>query len=159
MSYLALDPATMTGWAAWRDGFERPDYGIRIFRKKAKEHPGVRFWEYYKFIDRWIGFYQPLLIGYESPLFPGHRTARGNLLVSFGFEAILLGLAGRYGKPTHGVYPSSLKKLATGNGRASKEQMVEAARQTWRLEELRDEQDNEADALNLLYLAKTHVIP
>jgi Holliday junction resolvasome RuvABC endonuclease subunit len=49
---------------------------------------------------------------------------------------------------------SEVKKMATGNGNANKELMVKAAREHWGYE---GEDDNEADAINILMLLKAKI--
>lgn len=149
MRLLALDPATTTGWAYWGSDLEKPQYGVRIFRSKPGEHPGLRFTYYREFLAELLTHYEPEQIIYECPLFPGKRTRRANLTTSFGFEAQLLGVAATYKIPCTHVYPSSLKKFATGNGKAPKEEMIAKASDVWQVE-LKPHQDNEADALMLL---------
>lgn len=157
MRILALDPATVTGFAYVDQYLAIPSIGCRVFRSKPGEHPGLRFAHYREFLNEIISHYEPNNIVYEEPLFPGKRTRRGNLTVSFGFEAQLLGIAAIWKIPCHGVHPGTLKKWATGNGKATKEQMIEAARTHWPTVQLKDHQDNEADALMLLNWALTHL--
>lgn len=146
---LALDPATTTGWAFWSIGRELPDYGVRLFKKRPTDHPGQRFHEYKVFLHELILHHTPEVIYYEEPLFPGKRTARGNLTVSFGFEAILHMVTSQYGIECVPVHPGTLKKWATGNGRADKEEMISTASRLTGVA-LTPKQDNEADALCLV---------
>lgn len=152
MSILALDPATSTGWAVWSPKKKELDYGVRLFRKKPGDHAGVRFDQYRKFLQETIEFFKPKWIYYEHPLFPGIRTARHNLTVGFGFEAILWMQASLDNIPLFAMHPATLKKWATGDGKATKEMMVWAA-QRMTGEKLEVSQDDEADALCLAMFA------
>lgn len=153
MRILALDPATVTGWAfADMNNFQPPAYGVRLFRKRPKDHPGQRFNEYKVFLHELIMHYAPEIIYYEHPLFPGKRSSRHNLVVGFGYEAILHMVTSQYGIKCVPVHPSTLKKWATGYGRAEKGDMIVAATGFTGVK-LRHDQDNEADALCLLVYA------
>lgn len=61
----------------------------------------------------------------------------------------------RHGVPVAEVAPTTLKKWATGSGRADKAQVVAAMRHLWPLNRIRD--DNEADALALASMGAQHL--
>jgi len=67
-----------------------------------------------------------------------------------GYEAITLLIALKNGCDVHYMGVGQIKKVATGNGRASKADMIKAAKEIWQVQP-RD--DNHADVLCLLHCA------
>jgi len=82
-----------------------------------------------------------LVLVYEEPTM---NSRRGNLL-QYGFIAGLLTIT-EY-KQVLSIYPTSLKKFATGSGRADKDDMIDAAN-SWSGLDLEDH--NVADAILML---------
>lgn len=142
MSTLALDMATRTGWAVARDGeLLRAD----VIHLPSKLGEGARLDAFKWWVRRTLRAYQVTRIVYEEALPGAHRRGR---LIGPSLRAVLLCEAFGYGIPVEGVYPSTLKKYATGKGNAPKADVIVAAYDRWPGADVRD--DNQADALMLL---------
>ena len=144
-SILALDPATRTGWAV--GGHGSVVSGVVDF----KQHRGNRAMLFEAF-DLWLSDMvterDPAMLVFEMPIQrgPGSRTG-------FGLATVIELTAARRGLFVGEINLATLKKHATGNGRADKAAMVEAARaRGWT-----PETDDEADALLLLSYVTTNM--
>lgn len=149
LNRLCLDLGTKTGWASCVDG--AIESGVQDFSLKRGESPGMRWLLFkawmLKMLDEVV---RPQLVVYEQP---HHRGGAATHL--------LVGMATRveeYCAPREidhaPVHSATLKKFATGSGRASKEQMVKQANNFLWLKEQRKADitsDDEADALCLLF--------
>lgn len=141
---LALDLATATGWAL-RDARGQLTSGVQSFALRSGESSGLRLLRFRRWLREVLELGEVRLVAYEQPVI--HRKRRQlNRSVAHNLEGVLLpeleGLVD-YVSPT----PAEVKKHATGKGNASKEQMVEAARERWRVDV---EDHNQADALCVL---------
>lgn len=148
---LALDLATKTGWA-YSDRRGQRRSGVQAFPKSLGEI-GDRLLAFHKWL-RGIsglarlgqdGLQRPGVFAYEAPIsaMRGFAGGMGRELV-----AVTLLEAASVGKRTLAIYPPTLKKWATGSGRASKPDMVAAAEARNPGLEILD--DNHADALLIL---------
>ncbi len=150
---LALDLGTRTGWAC------RPQStvisGVENFTPKpptktrAKAHPGQRFYDFQAWLYRQGHKYgDPTAIHYEAVArHTGTRAAH----VYGGLLAIMLAYAHDLEIPVTGHAVGTIKKHATGSGRADKDDMCAAA--TVRVgREIED--DNEADAICILAISQ-----
>ncbi len=144
---LAIDIGTKTGWAsAIRSGCHI-NSGCENFtpkpetKKRKAEHPGQRFSSF----ACWLNEQDiPDLVVYERVArHVGTRAAH----VYGGLLAILMDWACTYEVPIKGVAVTSIKKHATGSGRADKQQMMDAAST---IAHRGIDDDNEADAICLL---------
>ena len=147
MNILALDMATKTGWAALCSG--RIYIGTRDMKLKRGESPGIRFLhfrallkELHELMDKKID-----LISYEQ----AHHRGGAATAVALGLVAEMQAFAADIGIETYPVHTASLKKWATGHGKASKEVMIEEAKQRVGM---KIEDDNQADAVLLLLYAR-----
>jgi len=127
---LALDVAETTGWCLKTE--TTLAYGHKSFTKPMKaaptkgrlaSHPGDRFWQMHIWLRAMIKEYKPTEISYEVP---GGGTGRFSMMLLMGFRGVVYGVCGYYDLPIHETYPSSLKKWATGSGKATKLQMRKA---------------------------------
>ncbi len=148
---LALDFGQKMGWSLrWTDGevtsgCEKLSIPTKIVKKKKiKESPGMRFVRFKDFLSKVDGvthiFYEKVYshIGVEA----AHQYG--------GYESLLLEFCER-NKIKCGFYGvGTIKKRATGSGKASKEQMMEAATKHFKQE---IQNDNQADSLWLLVLS------
>lgn len=107
---------------------------------------------------RWIRFIGKLNevltnVGVDLLVFEAARNSRfGNATrVAGGFQSQVERWCAENKIEYRAYGPSEIKKHATGNGRASKEEMIDAAERKFKRV---IESDNEADALMLLDLAK-----
>lgn len=147
MNILALDLGTKTGWSTNVDGRRS---GTIAFDLKRGESPGMRFLRCRSWLKEMGSLLGTLdVIAFEQAhQRGGHATA-----VAYGLQGEVLAFAAEHGIETMPVHTATLKKSATGSGRASKEAMIEAAR----LKGWNPEDDNEADALHLLDYAEANL--
>ena len=151
MNILAVDPGSRLGWAlALGAALES---GVEDFSLRRGESPGARYLR----LRRWLAEVDDLsqrttgqhleLIVYEQPHHRGGHATE----VAHGFSTRLQEhAAATAGCECVSVHTATLKKRTTGNGRASKDDMIAAARDRWKHEPA---DDNEADALCLLAYA------
>lgn len=141
MNILALDIATKTGWACNINGKRS---GVTEFTLKRGESPGMRFLR----ARSWLGELFQLLDGkidvivYEQ----AHHRGGAATAVCVGLATEVQAFAAEHGIELMTVHTATLKKFATGNGRASKANMIQAAKE----KEWNPVDDNEADAVLLL---------
>lgn len=140
---LALDLAVATGWAL-RDEQGRLTSGVQSFPLRRGESPGMRFLRFRKWYREMLELGTPLVVAFEAPLAGGRGFAMG---VARELVAFVLEGAAEYGIETTSIYPSTLKKHATGKGNSKKAAMIVAARARWGVDVT---DDNEADALLVL---------
>lgn len=144
MNILSLDMATKTGWASNIHGNRS---GVIEFALKRGESPGMRFLR----CRAWLNEMWRLLedhievIAYEQ----AHHRGGAATACCVGLVTEVLAFAAEHNIETMPVHTATLKKFATGNGRASKADMIQAAKtRGWSPVD-----DNEADAALLLEYA------
>ncbi len=144
---LAIDPGSHMGWARVADGDLVASDCWRLH--EDGERPGVRFFRlFHRLAENYAAFGKPDIVVYETKFaIPGAGTR--NLLVTGGY----IGVIGAFCEEVRvhdvrSLAPSTVKKRIAGHGRASKAQMIEAAR---RLSGRPIEDDNEADAVCLAF--------
>ena len=124
MKVLGIDASfTDTGWCFVANKLDHaPIFGheefapVKTGRKTIKdEHPGNRFHAFGDFVAHLIIKYEPDLIAYERPA--GQHSSMSAL---YGIRALTLRCACEQGVAFREIYPTSLKKWATGSGRADK---------------------------------------
>lgn len=148
MNILALDMATVTGWATLIDG--RIESGVQDFTKKRGESNGMLFmrftgWLYALGFD-FAGKSRFDLVVYER----AHHRGGAATELCVGLMTRAQEFATRIGAEYMAVHTATLKKYATGKGNAGKPEMVSwAAAKVNRF--ITD--DNESDAIALLYYA------
>ena len=147
MRILSLDMATKTGWAAHSDKlFDRIVSGVQVFDVKRGESAGMRFLRF----RAWLNEVNSLIGGAELIVYEqAHHRGGAATQVGVGLQTEMLAFAASVKAETMPVHTGTLKKWATGSGAAGKPEMVKAA--TAYGHEPQD--DNEADALLLLYYA------
>lgn len=142
---LALDIATHTGWA-YEDSTTFA-YGTWDLSTKKDESAGMRIVRFRSKIDEVIKSLRPNVIFYELPT--------GKFMTPIKTESELIGvlklLAEENAIEYKGFSVSEIKKYATGKGNASKSDMVAAAEGRYGIVVAND---NEADAIHILNLAK-----
>lgn len=148
MKILALDAATMTGWAQGELRILGQNYAICLLGSGVKrvsvakdEPPALRFQSFRTWVYGLAKGYD--LLAYEEPHLRGRKPTRFLVGLANGIEEVGGGLK----IPVVSVHSGTLKKFATGSGRASKEDMIAAARKRWQVE---PKTDDEADALMIL---------
>ncbi len=139
MVILALDLATRTGWAVVRDG-RVVESGVQTFDKRRGESNGVLFLRARKWLSEFGYPTRPDLIAYEQAHFRGGAATE----ICVGLQTRAQEVAAEWGVESAPVPTSTLKKWATGVGRAEKPAMIAwAAARIGR----QPEDDNEADAI------------
>lgn len=142
MNVLALDCATKTGWAAWVDG--RLESGVKSFGFRRGDSRGCKLARFHLWFDDMLIEYRPARIVYEQAHHQGGDATR----LLLGFTAYVDGRSFFYGvRHCEAVHTQTLKKAATGSGRADKPLMIQAAKARWGIDII---DDNHADALCLL---------
>ena len=138
---LALDLATTTGWAT--NALNRVS-GTIEFALKRGESPGMRFLR----CRAWLNEFHELtnarldILCYEQ----AHHRGGAATACCVGLVTVAQSFAAENGIELMPVHTATLKKFATGSGRANKQDMIEAARtRGWQPVD-----DNEADAQLLL---------
>lgn len=147
---LAFDLGTTMGWAAF-DG-EKITSGSSSFKPKKNSTTGYRFCLF----KQWLADMKGKLGHIERVYFEEVRAHKGTQAAHIygGFKALLLTWCERHEIPYIGVPVGTIKKSATGHGNANKEMMIRAAEALGHA----PEDDNEADALALIYCAKRGVV-
>lgn len=140
MRILSLDLSTITGWAC-SDGTS----GVCEFPNLP--HPGDRPMEVYAWVENMIHRHTPRAIVYELAHHRGGAATR----CALGMITAVEMAASQTGIVVKGYHSATIKKHATGSGRAQKCDMLAAARKRNPDRDFID--DNEVDALFLLDLA------
>ena len=143
MKILALDTATKTGWATNVHGNRS---GTVEFPVKRGESPGMRFLRCRAWLNEMLQLIdKPDVISYEQ----AHHRGGAATSCALGLIAEVQAFAAEHGIELMSVHTGTLKKFATGSGRGSKADMIDAARQRgWNPVD-----DNESDAVLLLEYA------
>ena len=144
---LALDLGTQTGWAlACRDGSITS--GSQFFKPQRFEGGGMRFLRF----KRWLTDIKQCNDGIDQVVFEEVRRHIGvDAAHAYGgFMGQLTAWCEHHQIPYQGIPVGTIKKHATGKGNASKDGMVAAVRGRGH----NPADDNEADAIALLYLAR-----
>ena len=139
---LALDLGSLCGWATNCQGLVWS--GVQDFTPSKRESNDMRYVRFHDWLEKRLEELQPEIVGYEMP----HNRGGHATQVLNGLAAIVQLLCGKKGVTHTPVHSSILKKHATGSGRASKGEMLEAAKQRFPDQDIKD--DNQADALHLL---------
>jgi len=138
---LALDTATQTGWARISDDGKLMDSGTFCLRDKPKDSYGTMFNKLTRFISECDGLYMPnrlTTIAYEQAHFRSGPSTR----IGVGCNTVVLMACDSMQIQPFSVHTASLKKWATGNGRASKDDMM-----AWAGQHCDIIDDNHADAI------------
>lgn len=144
---LTLDLATTTGWAI-RSSDGMITSGTVNFKNDRYQGGGMRYLKFKRFLDELNQAAGPVRTVYfeEVRRHVGVDAAH----VYGGFMAHLTAWCEQHEIPYQGVPVGTIKRHATGKGNASKSMMIEAAKR--RGHDPAD--DNEADALAIMYWAK-----
>ena len=140
MKILALDMATITGWAT----NEPRESGRENFKHDLRGEKYHMFWRF--LCEYGVGCD---MIVYEEPAI--YRSGAAAQL-GYGFLAIIQFFCAKHYIKTDSIHPKTLKKYATGNGNATKADMMEAYRVEFGEEPI---DDNESDARFILKWAES----
>ncbi len=149
MNVLALDCSLKTGWATLING--RIESGVQDFTKKRGESNGLVFMRFNAWLDSMIlnnfcGKNEFNLIVYEQ----AHHRGGAATEICVGMTTRVQEFAHRIGAECMPVHTATLKKYATGSGRAGKNDMMDAFMKIFGYKPV---DDNEADAYWLLKYA------
>ena len=148
MNILSIDAATKTGWATNVHGRRS---GITEFALKRGESPGMRFLR----CRAWLTEMWKLLGGQIDVICYEQAHHRGGAATAccVGLVTEIHAFAAEHDIELMPVHTATLKKFATGSGRANKSEMIEAAKaRGWTPVD-----DNEADACLLLEYAQSEL--
>jgi len=140
MNILALDLATKTGWAHSDGGS-----GVQDFKPRRGDSPGMRWVEFTAWLRRLLDACPTDIIAYEQ----AHHRGGAATHVAHSLIGMVEKVSAERKIELTNRHTATIKKYATGNGRASKEDMMEAARKSFCVDII---DDNHADSLWLLEL-------
>ncbi len=145
---LSLDLGTTTGWALAKDKEIRS--GTICFKPTPFDSQDSKFTRF----RRWLVNLKATYGEIDQIVYEAVRRHKGTIAGQTygGFMATLQMFGDHHKIPYEGVPVGTIKKFATGNGNASKLDMVN----TMEKKGHKPKDDNEADALALLYWAMTH---
>jgi Holliday junction resolvasome RuvABC endonuclease subunit len=144
---LALDLATVTGWAVLRpDG--KVESGTETFAHKATE-PGRRFARFSDWLRCAFDRYPNIRRIAVEKAFSAPNDHGGTAEVRGGFLAVLYMAADARGITVEQFHSGTVKKAFTGSGRATKQEMMVRAAQLG----FNPQDHNEADAIAVLMCA------
>lgn len=141
MNIIAFDCGVTTGYAALND--DRIVSGTQKFELKRGESPGIRFLRFNAWLKEICELTGPTVLVYEQA---HHRGGHATQLL-VGMTTRIEEMAVSMGIEYSSCHTATLKKWATGSGRANKDDMVARA---CALAETEITDDNEADAYLLL---------
>lgn len=149
MNLLALDPANMCGWALYKNGkVTSGTWDLSPKKLVRYEGGGVRFYRMRNKINDIHKKSKLDCIAYEEV----RRHLGTEAAHSYGGYRAAIGAWCEEQNPKvpYSVYSvSAIKRAAIGSGRASKEQITEAAEKKFKI---KTKSDDQADALWILYL-------
>jgi len=146
MNILALDCGTKTGWASFADG--RIESGVQDFSLKRGESKGIRFLRFNTWLKAMAELTNPQIVVYEMAHFRGGHATEILVGMTTRIEEFCESNNIEYGS----VHSATLKKFATGSGKANKEGMIRVAKERFNRPDLSS--DDEADALHILAWAR-----
>jgi len=144
MNLLTLDLATKTGWAAKEAGAPVVS-GVQVFDVRRGESPGMRFLKCRSWLKDISAMVRPNVIVYEQ----AHHRGGAATACGVGLVTVVLEFTAQHEIETMPVHSATLKKWATGSGRANKGDMIKNCISRG----YQPQDDNEADAILLLLYA------
>ena len=146
--YLGIDPGTNCGWCVMQRKKSGDSKEVKVvasgtwdLKPKRHEGGGMRYLHLRRFLEEILNTYTISAIGYEEVrrhLGTDAAHIYGGIvshIATFGEENSI---------PYTAIPVGTIKKMATGKGRASKEDMISAANIFFNVQ---CEDDNEADAI------------
>jgi Holliday junction resolvasome RuvABC endonuclease subunit len=140
MNVLALDLGTATGFAIWKGGEILS--GVKKLRHDRRAS-GARFLDFRNWLIETINAHNICSVFFERVY--GHKGTDAAHVYG-GFMYALAAVCEEESIRCVGIPVTTIKKYATGNGRATKEEMIAAARSRG----FNPVDDNSADALAIL---------
>ena len=148
MKVLGIDQASHTGFAVCEDGVLVKS-GTQVFTG----HVGKRISEFTAWLKLTLQQELPDLVVYERPHFRGYAAT----LSGVGMISAILAVCYETGVRAIDVHTATLKKFATGYGKASKAAMTDAANSAEHLQLNTKENNDEADAIHLALYGSAHL--
>jgi len=152
MRILTIDPSTHVGWAFFAPDLKRPIFGSKDFSAFAGVDGRVHS-HFLRWLREHVGNARPDVIVIESPFFRGGNSeflyGFFNLAALVAFEGFMFG---KHSIQLEKIHLAHAKKHFTGRGNATKEEMIQAARNLG----YHVQNDHEADALAILHFKMTH---
>lgn len=138
-----FDAATKTGWAVYLGGepYSKIESGVVEFRAGRGESNGMRYRNFAAWVGQMLDKYKPSIVGYEQ----AHHRGGYATELCVNFTGRIQEECARRNIDYAKVHTAKLKKHITGNGRASKVDVIEAVKKKYYGIGIVD--DNHADAL------------
>jgi Holliday junction resolvasome RuvABC endonuclease subunit len=148
---LALDMASLLGWAATHPNSKGETSGTVEFTVQRGASPGIRYFKFVKWAQDTIKAIEPDVIIYEQALQRGGSATE----VLIGFTTHLQSICYMKGIEHEAIRADHIKIFACGEGKgkASKEEMIQACITRLNISPI---DDNHADALWILEYAKAN---
>lgn len=150
---LALDLATVTGWALLTAEGERIESGVWTLKAGDDEPRAARILRLRKRLrEVWIRQQRGIeLVCYEEPLPPARQSSKAQCFLAYGFASAVECIAVQWQLEVR-AYPNDMIKTAAGVTRqrsraVGKSAMIQRARIVFELDPGYEIDDNEADAL------------
>lgn len=125
MIILSFDPASFKnlGWSVLNTDTNTLSSGTIVFNDVGKDNPSAVLYPVWLIADGYIESYCPkkLIIEKTSSFSGGFVTGQVSMV-----SGVILAAAGRHSIPVEFVYPTHVKKIITGNGKATKALMKKA---------------------------------
>lgn len=139
---LALDQSSSTGWAV----VSASDGNILTSgtAKFSGEH-GKKLSSFYAWLANMIEEYHPIALAHEKPHFRGYAAT----MLGAGLVAIINMTGYQHNLPVLSVHTATLKKFATGKGKAVKADMTQVASDVIGSSLSARENNDEADAIHI----------
>jgi Holliday junction resolvasome RuvABC endonuclease subunit len=141
MNILALDCATKTGWCLWGEKFI--ESGVEDFSKRRGESNGSMFLRFRHWLKDMIAKNNVGFVIYEQ----SHHRGGAATEVCVNLTGRVQELCSEFDIEYATVHTATLKKFATGSGKADKVEMIKAAAVILGRQPV---DDNEADAVLLM---------
>jgi hypothetical protein len=169
VNVLAIDPGTHTGWCLGdterakdleraggaRDAAKALQSGVEVFALNRGTSPGLRWIRYGAWLDRLPFAAGRGLVVYEAAQYAARFSSSAAADLVSGFTTRLEERAARHDWEIVPVAISTLKKWATGSGRAGKTAIADALRNRFGMYVA---DDNQADAVALWWYAYREVL-
>lgn len=140
---LALDCSSITGYAV-----SNGTSGIKDLKPSKNQYPGARYQRLRTLLKQVLQTYPDLsLVVYEEPI-PHHKGMEAAEM-AWGYVAVIKMWCADHELPIRGVHISSWKKFVTGNGKATKDDVIFAVKRLG----FKPIDDNHADAIGILAYA------
>lgn len=145
MNILALDCATKTGWACLRDG--HIESGVQDFTKRRGESNGIMFFRFRQWLNT-FKYSDFKVIAYEQ----AHHRGGAATEICVNLTGRAQEFAAEIKAEHMAVHTASIKKFVSGSGKADKAVIMDWFKSKTGRAPI---DDNEADAMALLYFVKS----